>query len=161
MGVTESPALSSPDDSSTSSDGDEESPRPGPLWRHALWVAGVTVIGVGWAWAGASFRVGPDDYGLPLATPGEVLPYLAVWTVTGLVVATGVRAVAARVPFIGPEVVVLVLTFMGTRHSLGWRPEPPALGAMVAAALTAAAIWGALALRRGLPDYRERVASGG
>jgi hypothetical protein len=160
--VTESPALPSPADCSTSSDGDEESLRPGPLWRHVLWVAGVTVVGVGWAWAGASFRVGPDEYGLPLATPGEVRPYLVVWTVTGLVVAVVVRAVAARVVVIGPEVVVLLLTFMGTRLSLGWRPESPALGAMVAAALTAAVVWCALALRRGFSEYRgRRVASGG
>ena len=152
-GVTESPALPSPADCSTSPDSDEEeSLRPGPLWRHALWVAGVTVVGVGWAWAGASFRVGPDDYGLPLATPGEVRPYLMVWSVTGLVLAVVVRAVAARVVLIGPEVVVLLLTFMGTRLSLGWRPESPALGAMVAAALMAAVVWCALALRRGRPQ---------
>jgi hypothetical protein len=162
--VIESPGLSDPDTSS-GSDGDEEdeeSVRPGPLWRHALWVAGVTIFGVGWGWVGASFRLGPDEYGMPLATPGEVRPYLVVWTVTGLMAAGALRAVAARVPLIGLEAVVLVLTFMGTRLSLGWRPEPPVLGAMVAAALTAAVIWCALALRRGSPDHRgPRVDSGG
>ncbi|MFS8197193.1 hypothetical protein ACLVWQ_00760 [Streptomyces sp. CWNU-52B] len=161
--MTESSALSSTDspdspdnpDSLSGSDGDEESVRPGPLWRHALWVVGVTVVGVGWAWAAASYRVGPDEYGLPLATAGDVQRYLVVWTLTGLVVAGALRAVAARVPVIGLDVVVLLLTFMGTRQALGWRPEALAQGAMVAAALTAAVVWGGIALRRGSRGHRE------
>ncbi|MFT9480769.1 hypothetical protein [Streptomyces sp. Mo3] len=159
--MTESPGLSSPD-YCASFDGDEESLRPGPLWRHVLWASGVTILGVGLGWTDASFRLGPDEYGMPLAAPGQVRPYLVAWTVTGLTAAAAMRAVAARVPLHGPDVLVVILTFMGTRLSLGFRPEPPVLGAWAAAALTAAFIWCALALRRGFRGYRgRRAASGG
>lgn len=161
LGVTESPGLSSPDNCA-SSDGDEESLRPGPLWRHASWVAGVTILGVGLGWANASFRVGPDEYGMPLAAPGQVWPYLVTWTATGLTAAAALRAVAARVRLYCLDVLVVLLTFLGTRLSLGFRPEPPVLGAMAAAALTAAGVWCALALRLGFRGHRgRRVASGG
>lgn len=164
VGMTESPGLSTPDsctapDSCSDSDGDEETLRPGPLWRHALWVVGVTVLGVGWGWAAASFRVGPDEYGLPLATPGKVQPYLVAWTATGLTAAAALRAVAARVPLYGPGTLSVLLTLAGTRLSLGWRPEPPMLGAMTAVALTAVAIWCAFTLRSG--HRGQRVASDG
>lgn len=159
--MTASPDLPSRDDGS-SSDGEEESLRPGPLWRHTLWVVGVTIAGVGMGWAGASFRLGPDEYGIPLAARDQVWPYLVTWTATALTAAAAMRAVAARVPLYGPEALVVILSFTGTRLSLGWRPEPPVLGAMAAAALTAAVIWCALALRRGLRGGRgRRVASGG
>lgn len=116
-----------------------------------MWVVGVTVLGVGMGWAGASYRFGPDEYGMPLASPGEVSPYLAAWTAIGLTAAAALRVVAAKVPPYCPEVPVLVLTFMGTRLSLAWPPEPAILAAMAAAALTAAALWCAFALYRGLP----------
>lgn len=114
-----------------------------------MWVAGLTLLGVGLGWADASYRFGPDEYGMPLAVPGQVRPYLVAWTVTGLTAAAALRAVAARVPLIGPDVLVLILTFMGTRLSLGFRPDPPLLAASAATALMAALIWCALALRRG------------
>ncbi|MCT2593518.1 hypothetical protein LHJ74_27055 [Streptomyces sp. N2-109] len=158
--MTESPGLSVPDDCA-SSDGDEESLRPGPLWRHALWVAAVTVLGVGLAWVNASFRLGHDEYGMPLAASGHVRPYLMAWTATGLAAAAALRVVAARAPLYCPEVPVVVLTFMGTRLSLGFRPEPPVLGAMTAAALTAVVIWCALARPRGIRGYRGRRATSG
>ncbi|MFD8333805.1 hypothetical protein ACFV42_14240 [Streptomyces solisilvae] len=159
--MTEPPGFSGPDNCA-SFDGDEASLRPGPLWRHALWAAGVTILGVGLGWAGASFRSGPDEFGMPLAAPGQVRPYLLAWTATGLTAAAALRAVAARVPLHGPDALVVILTFMGTRLSLGFRPEPPVLAASAAAALTAAFIWCALALRRGFRGYRgRRVTSGG
>ncbi|WP_344567554.1 hypothetical protein [Streptomyces axinellae] len=158
--MTESPGLSRPDNCA-SFDGDEESLRPGPLWRHALWAAGLTILGVGLGWADASYRFGPDEYGMPLAVSGQVRLYLVAWSVTGLTAAAALRAVAARVPLIGPDVLVLILTFMGTRLSLGFRPEPPVLGASAAAALTAVFIWCALALRRGFRGYRGRRATSG
>ncbi|WP_327328617.1 hypothetical protein OG735_39745 [Streptomyces sp. NBC_01210] len=133
---------SSPDDY-------EGAVRPGPLWRHALWVAVITVLGVGLGWAGALYRIGPEEYGLPSAAPGALWPYLLAWTATGLAAAAALRAAAARVPVYAPEGIAVVLTMLGTRLSLGWRPEAPVLGAMAGAALTAAAIWCALALRSG------------
>ncbi|WP_374196920.1 hypothetical protein [Streptomyces sp. ISL-100] len=150
---------SSPDGPS-SPDDHEETVRPGPWWRHALWVAGITVLGVGAGWAGAFFRIGPEEYGLPSAAPGEIWPYLLAWTASGLAVAAVLRAVAARVPVYAVGRIAAVLTALGTRVSLGWRPEAPVLAAMAAAALTVAAIWCAMALRspsRG--DRERRVAS--
>ncbi|WP_274564757.1 hypothetical protein [Streptomyces spiramyceticus] len=139
---------SSPDEIDPSDpDEHEEAVRPGPLWRHALWVAGITVLGVGLGWATALFRIGPEEYGLPSAALGAVWPYLVAWTATGLAVAAALRAAAARVPVYAAGRIAVVLTALGTRLSLGWRPEAPVLGAMAAAALTAAAIWCALALR--------------
>ncbi|MEU4496742.1 hypothetical protein OG729_35590 [Streptomyces sp. NBC_00210] len=146
----------------TSPDDYEGAVRPGPLWRHALWVAGITVLGVGVGWAGALFRVGPKEYGLPPAAPGAVWPYLVAWTVIGLAAAAVLRAAAARVPVYAPEGIAAVLTILGTRLSLGWRPEAPVLGPMAAAALTAVAIWCALALRSGSRGQRGGgVTSGG
>ncbi|MBT2507700.1 hypothetical protein J7I98_17790 [Streptomyces sp. ISL-98] len=139
---------SSPDDLDPSGPGEyEEAVRPGPLWRHALWVAGITVLGVGLGWASALFRIGPEEYGLRSAAPGAVWPYLVAWTATGLAVAAALRAAAARVPVYAPGRIAAVLTALGTRLSLGWRPEALVLGATAAAALTAAAIWCAIALR--------------
>ncbi|MFI1398630.1 hypothetical protein [Streptomyces sp. NPDC020681] len=132
----------------------EETVLPGPLWRHALWVAGITVLGVGLGWAGALFRIGPEEYGLPPAATGAVWPYLVTWTATGLAAAAALRAAAARVPVYAPGQIAVVLTLLGTRLSLGWRPEAPVLGAMAVSALTAAAIWCALALRPGSRDNR-------
>ncbi|MEV8309978.1 hypothetical protein AB0P36_22155 [Streptomyces flavidovirens] len=134
---------------SSSPDGSEETVRPGPLWRHAAWVAGITVCAVGVGWASALFRIGPAEYGLPSAAPGAAWPYLVAWTATGLAAAATLRAVAARVPLYAPGRTAALLTALGTRLSLGWRPEAPVLGAMAAAALTVAALWCALALRSG------------
>ncbi|WP_251069915.1 hypothetical protein [Streptomyces sp. ISL-96] len=148
MGVIELIDPFSPDDH-------EQTVRPGPWWRHALWVAGITVLGVGVGWASAFFRVGPEEYGLPSAAPGEVWPYLLTWTATGLAAAAVLRAAAARVPVYAVGRIAAVLTALGTRVSLGWRPEAPVLAAMAAAALTAAGIWCALALRSASRGNRE------
>jgi hypothetical protein len=162
--MIESPDLSGPDglsiaDGPSNPDGDEEPLRSGPLWRHALWAAAVTVLGVGLGWVGALYRIGPEEYGLPSAAPGPVWPYLVAWTATGLVAAAALRATAARVPIYAPGEIAVVLIALGTRLSLGWRPEPPVLGALAAAALTAAAIWCALALRPGFRGSRGRRAA--
>ncbi|NUL05374.1 hypothetical protein HRW07_19480 [Streptomyces lunaelactis] len=154
MGVNELLDPSSPDHY-------EETVLPGPLWRHALWAAGITVLGVGLGWAGALFRIGPEEYGLPPAAPGAVWPYLVAWTAIGLAAAAVLRAAAARVPVYAPGPIAVVLTLLGTRLSLGWRPEAPVLGAMAAAALTAAAIWCALALRSGSLDNRAGGSTSG
>ncbi|MFD7233244.1 hypothetical protein [Streptomyces sp. NPDC059881] len=119
----------------------------GPLWRHALWVVGVTALGVGFGWFSALSRIGPDEYGLPVIAPGPLLPYLAAWTVVGLLAATALRAAAARVPVYAPGAVAFGLTCLGTRVSLGWRPEAPLLGTLAAVALTAAGVWCLIALR--------------
>ncbi|ARF75495.1 hypothetical protein B7C62_26990 [Kitasatospora albolonga] len=126
---------------------EEEAVRPGPWWRHTLWVVGVTALGVGLGWAGSLFRLGPDDYGLLAAAPGSPWPYLGVWAVTGLAAAAVLRTAAARVPVYSPGTITVVLTVVGTRLSLGWRPEAPVLAAMVAGVLVAAAVWAAIALR--------------
>ncbi|MER7051731.1 MULTISPECIES: hypothetical protein [unclassified Streptomyces] len=110
---------------------------------------GVTVLGLGMAWFSGSYRVGPDEYGVPLAVAGQTWPYVWVWAAIGLTAAAMLRTVAARVPLAGPEVIAIAPTFTGARLSLGWRPEPPMLGAMAAAALAVAVIWCALALRSG------------
>lgn len=133
---------------------DEEAPAPGPLWRHALWVVGITALGVGLGWATASFRIGPEEYGLPPVAPGAVWPYMCVWTATGLTAAAALRAVASRVPVYAPGRIATVLTLLGVRLSLGWRPEAPVLGAMATAALAAAAVWCVLALRTGSSGRR-------
>lgn len=128
---------------------DDEAVRPGPLWRHTVWVLGITALGVGLGWATALFRFGPAEYGLPSAAPGPVWPCLAAWTDTGLAMATVLRATAARVPVYAPGRIAAVLTLLGTRFSLGWQPEPLVLGAMAMAALTAATMWSLFALRPG------------
>ncbi|MET9801761.1 hypothetical protein [Streptomyces sp. NPDC006368] len=146
----------------TGTDDPEGTVRPGPRRRHALWVAGVTLLGLGPGWASAFFRIGPEEYGLPSAAPGPVLPYLALWAATGLVAAAALRATAARVPVHAAGRIAAGLTALGTRLSLGWRPEAPLLGAMIVAALTVAAVWCALALRSGPRAHAGgRVASGG
>jgi hypothetical protein len=128
---------------------DEEAVARGPLWRHALWAVGITAVGVGLGWGTSSFRIGPEEYGLPSAAPGVVWPYLCVWIATGLAVTTALRAAASRVPVYAPGRIAVFLTLLGTRLSLGWRPEALALGASVAAAIMAAAVWCVLALRSG------------
>ncbi|MBW3361423.1 hypothetical protein ACFCZ4_22980 [Streptomyces microflavus] len=128
-------------------DDDEVTVRPGPLWRHALWVVGVTALGVGLGWAGSLFRLGPDDYGLLAAAPGSPWTYLGAWAVTGLAATAVLRAAAARVPVPSPGTIAVILLLIGTRLSLGWRPETPELAAMVAGALVLAGIWAAIALR--------------
>ncbi|MEV1053417.1 hypothetical protein [Streptomyces sp. NPDC049887] len=127
----------------------EEKVRPGPLWRHAVWVVAVTAAGVALGWASGRFRLGPEEYGLPSAAPGPLLPYLAAWTAIGLVAAAVLRAAAARVPVHAPETVAVGVVWLGTRLSLGWRPEPPLLALLAAVALAASAGWGLMALRPG------------
>ncbi|MEV4879706.1 hypothetical protein [Streptomyces cyaneofuscatus] len=126
---------------------DEATVRPGPLWRHALWVVGVAALGVGMGWAGSLFRLGPDDYGLLTAAPGSPWTYVGTWAATGLATTAVLRAAAARVPVPSPGTIAVLLLFIGTRLSLGWRPETPELAAMAAAALVLAGIWAAIALR--------------
>ncbi|MGC4904292.1 hypothetical protein ACLQ2J_01090 [Streptomyces cyaneofuscatus] len=126
---------------------EEVTVRPGPLWRHALWVVGVTALGVGLGWAGSLFRLGPDDYGLLAAAPGSPWTYVGIWAVTGLATAGVLRAAAARVPVPSPGTIAVLLLVIGTRLSLGWRPETPELAAMAGAALVLAGIWAAIALR--------------
>ncbi|MGW9299941.1 MULTISPECIES: hypothetical protein [Streptomyces] len=126
---------------------DEVTVRPGPLWRHALWVVGVAALGVGLGWAGSLFRLGPDDYGLLAAAPGSPWTYLAVWAVTGLAATAVLRAAAAKVPVPSPGTIAVILLLVGTRLSLGWRPETPELAAMAAAALVLAGVWAGIALR--------------
>ncbi|WP_167368061.1 hypothetical protein [Streptomyces agglomeratus] len=142
-------------------DDGEETVRPGPWWRHALWVVGITALGVGLGWAVALFRIGPDTYGLPSAATGAAWPYLTAWAATGLAAAAALRAAAARVPVYAAGRIAGGLTLLGTRLSLGWRPEAPVLAAMAAAALTATAVWCALALRSRHRADAGRVTSGG
>ncbi|WP_063886623.1 hypothetical protein [Streptomyces aureus] len=128
-------------------DDDEATVRPGPFWRHALWVVGVGAAAVAAGWVTSLFRIGSEKYGLPPAAPGALWPYLTAWAVTGLAVAAALRATAAKVPVYAPGRIAAGLTYLGTRLSLGWRPEAPLVGAMAAAALIAAAVWCAIALR--------------
>ncbi|MEU2076708.1 hypothetical protein [Streptomyces sp. NPDC013489] len=137
---------------------DEAAPRPGPFWRHALWAVGVTAAAVAAGWVTSLFRIGPEEYGLPPAAPGALWPYLAAWAAIGLAVATVLRATAAKVPVFAPGRIAAGLTYLGTRLSLGWRPEAPLVGAMAAAALITAAVWCALALRTHRRD--EETGSG-
>ncbi|MCT4357419.1 hypothetical protein M5362_30400 [Streptomyces sp. Je 1-79] len=139
--MIESLAPSLPDDDS------EETPRPGPWWRHAVWVAGITVCAVTLGWATGFFRISPERYGLPSAAPGPLWPYLLFWTAVGLLVAAVLRATAARVPLYAPGRIAGVLTLLGTRLSLGWRPGAPVLAGMAVAALAAAVVWCAIGFR--------------
>ncbi|MEU2822888.1 hypothetical protein ABZ763_11565 [Streptomyces bacillaris] len=140
-------------------DDDEATVRPGPWWRHTLWVVAVTALGVGLGWAGSLFRLGPDDYGLLAAASGPPWAYLAVWAATGLA-ATGVlRATAARVPIPSPGTISVILLVIGTRLSLGWRPEALEVAAMAAGALVLAGSWSAIALRAN-SGTREAEGSG-
>ncbi|MGW7429026.1 hypothetical protein ACWGIN_05695 [Streptomyces sp. NPDC054861] len=125
----------------------EEHVAEGPLWRHACWAAGVAALGVGLGWSGSLFRLGPEEYGLPPAAPGPVWAYLGVWFLTAVASAAVLRATAARVPVYATGRIVVGLAFLGTRVSLGWRPEAGALTAMAVAALAVAVLWSAFALR--------------
>lgn len=147
--MTESPDPAVLDDRPSPED-DENAPRPGPLRRHALWAVGVTLLGVGLGWLGSLHRIGPDDNGIPLAAPGPLWPYLLAWTAIGLTAAVALRTVAARVPPYCPEIPLVLITLLGTRFSLAWRPEPLALGVAAAVALAFAALWCAFALHRAL-----------
>ncbi|MCB8901995.1 MULTISPECIES: hypothetical protein [unclassified Streptomyces] len=140
--------LFAPDSPSGSDSFDEEETvRPGPFWRHALWVVGVSAAAVAAGWLTSLFRIGPEEYGLPPAAPGALWPYLVAWAAIGLAVAAVLRATAAKVPVYAPGRIAAGLTYLGTRISLGWRPEAPPAGAMAAAALIVAAVWCAIALR--------------
>ncbi|MER7958908.1 hypothetical protein [Streptomyces sp. NPDC096030] len=125
---------------------DEGAVRPGPLWRHALWVAGITAAALALGWVTSLFRLGLMEYGLPAAAPGDLMAYLATWGAVGLAVATILRAAAAKVPVYAPGRIAAGLTYLGTRLTLGWRPEAPLLVGMAAIALVAAAAWSAFAL---------------
>ncbi|MFD9031327.1 hypothetical protein ACFVZW_09270 [Streptomyces sp. NPDC059567] len=138
-------------------DSDEETVRPGPFWRHALWVLGITAVAVAAGWATSLFRIGPERYGLPPAAPGALWPYLAAWAAIGLVVAAVLRTAAAKVPVYAPGRIAAGLIYGGTRLSLGWRPEAPLLGGMAAVALIAAAVWCAIAFRPPQQAPKERT----
>lgn len=72
------------------------------------------VLGVAVGWAGALFRIGPEEYGLPSAAPGPVRPYLVAWITTGLMAAAALRAAAAKVPLYAPGRTAAVLTALAT-----------------------------------------------
>ncbi|MFF9909616.1 hypothetical protein [Streptomyces sp. NPDC013457] len=127
-------------------DSDDEIVRPGPFRRHALWVVGITAAALALGWVTSLFRIGPERYGLPAAAPGDLTVYLAAWGAAGLAVATILRAAAAKVPVYAPGRIATGLTYLGTRLTLGWRPEAPVLAGMAAIALVAAAAWSAFAL---------------
>ncbi|MER5889038.1 hypothetical protein ABT160_34880 [Streptomyces sp. NPDC001941] len=142
-------------------DGDEdERVRSGPLWRHALWAVLVTVTGVALGWLGALFRIGPEEYGLPPAAPGALWPYLLAWAGIGLVLSAVLRFVATRVPVYSPSEVLIGTVMIGTRLSLGWRPEPLEVTGLAAAALLLVTIWCAVALRGAAVVRRSGDASG-
>ncbi|NEB35993.1 hypothetical protein [Streptomyces sp. SID14515] len=153
MDLPESP------DPADSYDDDDESVRPGPWWRHALWVAAVTAAGVALGWVGALFRIGPEEFGLPPAAPGPLWPYLLAWTAIGLVLAAVLRFVAARVPVYEPEKALIGTVLIGTRLSLGWRPEPMEVAGLAAVALLLVAVWCAVALRGAAVVRRSENAS--
>ncbi|MFE9913455.1 hypothetical protein [Streptomyces clavifer] len=131
----------------TQDEHEDERVRSGPLWRHALWAALVTAAGVTLGWLGALFRIGPEEYGLPPAAPGALWPYLLAWTLIGLGLGAILRFVAAQVPVYSPSEVLLGTVIIGTRLSLGWRPEPLEVAGLAAAALLLVTIWCAVALR--------------
>lgn len=108
----------------TQDEHEDERVRSGPLRHHALWAALVTAAGVTLGWLGALFRIGPEEYGLPPAAPGALWPYLLAWAVIGLGLSAILRFVAAKVPVYSPSEVLLGTVMIGTRLSLGWRPEP-------------------------------------
>ncbi|MFE9698292.1 hypothetical protein [Streptomyces sp. NPDC006270] len=149
------PGTTSPVDSHD----EDEGVRSGPLWHHVLWVAGVTAAGVTLGWLGALFRIGPEEYGLPPAAAGALWPYLLTWTVTGLGLGAVLRFVASRVPVYSPSEVLLGVVMIGTRLSLGRRPEPLEVAALAAAGLVLVAAWCAVALRGAAVVRRSEDAS--
>jgi len=68
------------------------------------------------------------------------------------------RFVAARVPVYSPSEVVLGVVMIGTRLSLGWRPEPLEVAGLAAAGLMLVALWCAVALRGAAVVRRSRSA---
>ncbi|MFJ7412576.1 hypothetical protein ACIQWZ_17430 [Streptomyces sp. NPDC098077] len=144
----------------TQDEHEDERVRSGPLWRHALWAALVTAAGLTLGWLGALFRIGPEEYGLPPAAPGALWPYLLAWAAIGLVLGAILRFVAARVPIYSPAEVLLGSVMIGTRLSLGWRPEPLEVAGLATAALLLVALWCAVALRGAAVVRRSPSASG-
>ncbi|MFE4539074.1 hypothetical protein ACFRKB_29100 [Streptomyces scopuliridis] len=144
----------------TQDEHEDERVRSGPLWRHALWAALVTAAGVTLGWLGALFRIGPEEYGLPPAAPGALWPYLLAWAVIGLGLGAILRFVAAKVPVYSPSEVLLGTVMIGTRLSLGWRPEPIEVAGLAAAALLLVIVWCAVALRGAAVVRRSQDASG-
>ncbi|WP_412077426.1 hypothetical protein ACLF6K_22940 [Streptomyces xanthophaeus] len=133
----------------------EETRRPGPLWRHTLWAVGITVCAVAFGWAASAFRLGRGGYGIPRAPEGSPWALLAVCAAVGLVAAALLRGTAARIPVYAPGRVCAFLVFLGTRLALGFRPETPALAAGAAAFLAAALAWcvvAAVTHRRGVRE---------
>ncbi|WP_374200842.1 hypothetical protein [Streptomyces bambusae] len=129
-------------DSDSTAAGEEEGEiRPGPWWRHTLWVLGVTACAIGFGWVSSAFRVGPEDFGIPSAPPGPLWPLLGICAATGLAAAGLLRATSARIVVYGPGRVGFFLVMLGTRLALGFRPEPPVLAAGAAAVVLAAAVW--------------------
>ncbi|MFG2293340.1 hypothetical protein [Streptomyces sp. NPDC048603] len=127
-------------------DGEEEGEvRPGPWWRHTLWVLGVTAGAIAFAWVASSFRLGPEEYGIPRAAPGSLWPMLGVCAAVGLVAVAALRATAARIPVYGPGRVGFVLVSFGARLAVGFDPGPGVVAAGAAAVVLAAAIWCAYA----------------
>lgn len=144
----------------TQDEHEDERLRSGPLWCHALWAALVTAAAVALGWLGAQFRIGPEEYGLPPVAPGALWPYLLAWAVIGLVLGGILRFVAAKVPVYAPSEVLLGSVMIGTRLSLGWRPEPLEVAGLAAVALLLVAAWCAVALRGAGVVRRSRDASG-
>ncbi|MFD9456359.1 hypothetical protein ACFWBC_25105 [Streptomyces sp. NPDC059985] len=128
-------------DDVTGNDDPEETRRPGPLWRHALWVVGITLGAVAAGWVAAAYRLGPAEYGIPSAAPGSPWVLLAWSAAAGLIATTLLRATAARIPVYAPGRVGFVPLFLGTRLALGFRPEPPVLAAGAAALAAVALAW--------------------
>ncbi|MFE8911196.1 hypothetical protein [Streptomyces globisporus] len=130
-----------------SDDSEDAEVRPGPLRRHVVWAVAVTTAGVALGWVGALFRIGPEEFGLPSAAPGALWPYLLAWAAIGLALAAILRSVAAKVPVHEPETAAIGVVMIGTRLSLGWRPEPLEVAGLAAAGLLLVAVWCAVALR--------------
>ncbi|MFE9375166.1 hypothetical protein [Streptomyces sp. NPDC006855] len=140
-------------------DSEDAEVRPGPLWSHALWGVAVTAAGVALGWVGALFRIGPEEFGLPPAAPGALWPYLLAWTAIGLALAAFLRFVAAKVPVHEPETAAIGVVMIGTRLSLGWRPEPLEVAGLAALGLLLVTVWCAVALRGAAVVRRTEEAS--
>lgn len=85
--------------------------------------------------------------------------HLLAWTVIGLGLGAILRFVAAKVPVYSPSQVLLGTVMIGTRLSLGWRPEPLDVADLAAAALLLVSVWCAVALRGAAVVRRSREAS--